>query len=105
MKDEVLHVFANDVTDWVIAYNPEDAKAVYTESTGMPYNPEEDGGEFEQESDAKVLTIYEDKTTTPQPKPAHAIVVQESEYHHTYTATCRAWADARGRCFLCSTEY
>ena len=102
--DKLLHVFSNDVTDWVIAYSPEDAVKVWEETTGETYDRLEGWGDFEQEADDKVSTMFETDTDN-LPIPDKAIYVEEGEYSRTVKATNRAWADCRGRCFLGSTEY
>jgi hypothetical protein len=103
-SEKPLYVFANDATDWVVAYDPNDAAQAYTESTGTPYSVEDDG-EFVQCPDDAEMTIDEEATITPQPLPAGGTAVRENEEGHVYRATLRAWADCRGRGFLCSTEY
>jgi len=100
-----LHVFANEVTDWVVASDPVDAIKVWEKSTGQEYIVDEYGGEFAPEPDENLFTLYEEETITQQIIPEGAILVEKSQFSHTYRATFRAWADARGRCFLGSTEY
>jgi hypothetical protein len=100
-----LHVFANDVTEWVVAYSPEDAVKVWEETVGETYILDEYGGVFEQEPDDKELTIDEEETIKEKAAPVGGVLVESREYSKVYRATMRAWADARGRSFLCSTEY
>jgi hypothetical protein len=100
-----LHVFENEVPESIIAYDVEDAIKVWEETIGEKYNIEESGGEFEQVSDDRQYTLYEEETINPEPIPEGAVLVSSSEFSYTYKATCRAWADARGRCYLGSAEY
>jgi hypothetical protein len=100
-----LHVFANEVTEWVIAYSPQDAVKVWEETTGDTYFPDDSGGAFVQEPDDNELTVDEEETIQPRPVPVGGALVEGREHSKVYRATMRAWADARGRCFLCSTEY
>jgi hypothetical protein len=101
-----LHVYANEVTDWVIAESPKDAIKVWEEFTGEKYIIDEYGGKFIREKDNEKLTFIEEETCLPQPCPAGGIIISTEEFQQTSVkATCRAWADARGRCFLGSTEY
>jgi hypothetical protein len=100
-----LHVFANDVTEWVVAYNHKDAVKVWEETVGETYIPDEYGGDFSMVDDEAELTIDEEETIEPRPIPAGAVLVENLEHSKVYRATMRAWADVRGRCYLCSTEY
>lgn len=102
--EKQLHVFQNEVPESIIAYSARDAVDTWQETVGEQYNFEE-GGVFEQVSDDEQYTLYEENSSDAQPVPEGAILVSSSEYHHTYRATCRAWADARGRCYLGSAEY
>jgi hypothetical protein len=83
--DKILHVYSNDVTEWIIAYSPEDAIKVWEEDVGYEY--ELDNGIFVLESDDKELSI-------------HNVDEGGSE-----TYTMREWAEKMGRSYLCSTEY
>lgn len=103
-KDKQLHVFNNGVIDVVIAYDPDDAIKVWEEYTGDKYDLDENE-EFEKVPDESLFTLHEDETIDPDLIPDGAILVEKSAFYHTYKATCHAWADARGRCFLGSTEY
>lgn len=108
MSDETekqLHVFQNEVPESIIAYDAQDAIKVWEETVGEAYDIEDGGGEFEQVSDDKEYTLYEEVCMDVQPVPEGAVLVSSSEYHYTYRATCRAWANARGRCYLGSAEY
>lgn len=85
-----LKVWANDVTDWVIAESAADARAVLNEHTGFPGDdddqiPPED--EWEAEPDDKPLEIRTDD--------GRGVVKK----------TCAEWVAESGRGFLCSTEY
>ena len=93
-----LHVYANDVTEWVIAYSPEDAIKVWEELVGETHDLE-NFGEFYQEDDEKKITFFNEDENTEIPKNAEKI----SEL--SYRATFREWADTLGRSFFCSTEY
>ncbi len=99
-----LHVFENEAGESVIAYNPDDAIKVWEETVGDKYDTEE-LGRFDQVLDASLYTLYEEETVNPSPVPAGAILVSSGEFHHSYKATCRAWADAHGRCYLGSMDY
>ena len=80
-----LHVYRNEVIDWVIASSPEDAARVWEEHTsGAPY-PEE-YGTWRQLPDSDVLPMND-----------------EVEGHREMT--CAKWASLNGRSFLGSTEY
>lgn len=104
-KPRRLHIFSNEVPDWVIAYDPADVVKVWEETTGEKYVPDENGGEFTQDSDFQETVMYEEDLIKPEPVPAHAVVVERGDYWQKTRATNRAWADARGRCFLGSAEY
>jgi hypothetical protein len=99
-----FHVFANDVVETMIARDEEDAVKVWEETVGEKYDFEENG-KFEKLDDDEIYTLYEEKTIEPQPIPNGAIILSSDDFSHTYRATCRAWAEARGRCYLGSTEY
>ena len=100
-----LHVFANETVDWVVAYDPTDAIKVWEETVGETYIADEYGAAFEQEPDDKELTIDEEETVKEQSFPVGGVLVESRQYSNVCRATMRAWADARGRSFLCSTEY
>ena len=99
-----LHVFENEAGESIIARDPEDAIKVWEETVGDNYDAEE-FGEFEQLADDRLYILYEEETINPSPVPVGATLVSSSEFHHKYSATCRAWADAYGRCYLGSVEY
>jgi len=108
MADQkILHVFENDVPEWMIAYDPQDAIKVWEETTRMEYSlvNDEGGGEFIQCQDEQEFTLYEDETIDREKVPAGAVYLEQTEFSHRLRATCRAWADARGRCYLGSSEY
>lgn len=82
-EQRTLHVFTDGV-DSVVAYDADDAAAVWNEHIGDDY----EGDGFEPFPDDKSLTI--DRS--------------DEDLGHE-TKTCREWADTEGRGFLCSTEY
>lgn len=89
-----LHVFKNDVIDWVVAESVEDAKLAhdqYMKDIGAdPYGAdlyEADELEWKAEPDDKVLSITDDDEGCRIEK------------------TCATWAREKGRGFLCSTEF
>jgi len=104
-KVKVLHVFSNDTTDWVVAQNPEDAARVWEETVGEPYIGNDYGGDFIQLPDEDEFTLYEEETIDQPAIPEGAVLIERGQYSFKYRATHRAWADARGRCFLGSSEY
>ncbi len=104
-NEKQLHVFANDVVESVIAYDPADAVKVWEETVGEVYFPEDCGGPFEQLPDDAEYTLTEEETVNPDPVPVSAVLVSRDQYQYTYRATCRAWADTLGRCYFGSTEY
>ncbi len=93
----VLSVYSNDVTDWVIAYSREDAVKVWEQTAGESYNIE-DCGEFVKEEDNKNITFFDEDSNTTI--PVNATRVSD----RMFRATCREWADTLGRSFFCSTE-
>lgn len=78
-----LHVFRNDVIDWVIAESPEDADKICFEHTG---NDEDDPHEWVALPDDQILAI------------------NDEDGGHV-EKTCAALIAEHGRCFLASTEY
>lgn len=102
-----LHVFCNDVTDWVIAYNEADAIKVWEESYGEKWSDYAPVNEdlWTQEPDDQLFTLYEEELNHPQPQPDGGIVIESGEYWQKTRAPLKAWIKARGRCFLGSTEY
>lgn len=104
-KEKQLHVFENEVPEFIIAYDAQDAIAVWEELMREKYDVEESGGEFFQIQDEKEFTLYEEEERNPEPIPDGAVLVSQGEFSRTYRATCRAWADARSRCYLGSVEY
>jgi hypothetical protein len=99
-----LHVFANDVVDWVVAESPEDADLIMKEYYGGDYEPEE-YGEFIQLKDDEEITILEEDTLISPQLPDKCTIIEKTEWTRRVKATARAWADCEGRGFLCSTEY
>lgn len=104
-EERQLHVFENEVPESIIAYDAQDAIKVWEETIGEAYDVKHGGGEFEQVPDDVQYTLYEEEIVNPEPIPEGAVLVSSSEYSSTYRATCRAWANARGRCYLGSAEY
>lgn len=84
-----LHVFKNDVIDWVIAANLEDATRVWEEHNGSSWadvTGDDEPPEWIQEPDDKVLWVRDDEGGRNE-------------------KTCAALAAELGRRFLASTEY
>jgi hypothetical protein len=83
-----MKVFANNVTDWVVAKDIEDAKAAYREHWNNVVGPSEDEMDldFEQVPDDRVLTRDECRG-----EPVRK--------------TAAEWAASEPRGFLMSTEY
>lgn len=109
MDEKKLHVFCNGV-DSVIAYDPDDAIAVWektVEEKYWDYHDENEDYRFEQVPDENTYVLYEEEmiNSKHQQIPNGAELLERGEYSFTHRATCRAWADARGRCFLGSAEY
>lgn len=104
-NEKKLHVFANDVIETIIAYDPDDAIKVWEETIGEKYILDDCGGPFSQLPDDADYTLTEEETINPDPIPVGAVLVSQEPFQHTYRAKCRAWADALGRCYLGSTEY
>ena len=85
-----MHVFKNEITEWVIAESPEDAVAVFLEHVGGTREDHEDYDfDFVQCPDGEPLTIRTDDG------PAGT---------ERRTQTCAEWAAEEGRGFLASTE-
>ena len=98
VRKRTLHVYANGVTEWIIAFSPEDAIRVWEETVGETYDLE-NYGEFCKEDDRKKITFFNEDENMEIPKNAEKISDM------CYKATCREWADVLGRSFFCSTEY
>ena len=102
----VLHLYENEGPDTVIAWSPEDAVKVWEETTGQEFIDEECGGEFYQVADSHEFTLFEEELKVPDPAPKGGQIIEKNADGSTKTkATARTWAEARGRCFLGSTEY
>jgi hypothetical protein len=103
-----LHVFSNDQTDFVIAYDEEDALKVDRANSGCSREDICAGEEnpFSQEPDDQILAIVfqDDDELLPNILPQSA-KVEVLDKTHRVSATNRAWADLYGRHWLCSTEY
>jgi hypothetical protein len=81
-----LHVYCNDVTDWVISESAEEAEEMAIKELG--YEPDDDEYlNFTQEPDDKVLSIWDEDGDIKDAK------------------TCAEWCKSYGKGFLCSTEY
>jgi hypothetical protein len=105
IESATLHVFSGDVPDWVVAHSPEDAVKVMEETVGDKYDVAE-SGVFTEIPDDHMFALFEDKGLPDADKaPENVQVISEDENSFTRRATCRAWADCRGRCFLGSAEY
>lgn len=78
-----LHVYRNDVIDWVIAKDPTDADAVYREHAGAP---PDDPFDWIKLPDDRQLWVRDDDGGRE-------------------VKTCAEWATDLGRCFLASTEF
>ena len=99
-----LHVFANDVTEWVIAESIEDAQKVQEELMGLPYDIE-DCGEFSQCDDEKYFTLNCEDEYFDFAKPENAEKVIHKSGQVCYRAKFKDWIAAYGRSYLGSTEY
>lgn len=99
-----LHVFANDVTEWVIAYDELDAQVVQSELMGIPYDIE-DCGEFWQcdNEDYFTLSVEDEGLDFKEPKNSEKIVHPSGTIF--YKAKFKDWINAYGRSYLGSTEY
>lgn len=78
-----LHVFENDVIDWIVAESADEARQIAFEHSGK--SDEYADLEYTQCPDDQPLTINEDGNET--------------------TKTCAEWCTINGKGFLCSTEY
>lgn len=96
-----LHVFANEVTEWIIAKDPQDAVKIWEDTTGEKYDP--DCGEFIQEADDHEFIMVDDEEDTPVPPSAR--IEQDPKGGRRIMANNRAWIDFKGRGWLASTEY
>lgn len=92
--NNILHVYTDENgVDTVIAYDEQDAKLVWEETTGTKWDEEFDANEgFVQRDDDDELSIYMDEDCV-------------REDANLTKMTCKEWAKQEGRCFLCSTEY
>lgn len=83
-----VHVFRNNVTEWVVAYDIKDAGRVLTEfwkKADPGVDPSELDFEFQQVDDSESLVM--------------------NDYGGSVTKTAREWANEKGCGFLMSTEY
>ena len=83
-----LHVYENEVTDWIVAESSDEARAIGLEQSGD--SEEYKDLEYTQCPDDQPLTVHSDDGP----------VGNESE-----TMTCAEWCAKEGKGFLCSTEY
>ena len=100
-----LYVFANEVTEWIIAESPEDAIKVWEQTIGEKYDIEECGGEFIQEDDDYIFTLFQEETTNGYDFPLGAEIIEQGDGWSKTRANNRQWADLLGRCYLGSSEY
>lgn len=108
-EDRQLHVFSNEVTEYIVAYDEQDAGKVWEETTGENLadyiKSEGEGMEFTRCPDDGRLAIKCEDVLKDDHKPAGAEVIESGDDWETLRATMRAWADVTGRGYLCSTEY
>ena len=103
----MLSVFSNEIVEYVIAESEYDAAMVMNELTGEYYNAS-DSGEWTKEADEKKLSVWVEGDIVI---PADGVELKDEtslfsgENAKLIEATCRQWADANGRCMLCSTVY
>ena len=83
---EILHVYANDVIDWIVASSPEEARTLAIEELGSGHYDIE-SEEYELCSDDEPLTI------------------RDEDKNERVTKTCAEWCADNGKGFLCSTEH
>lgn len=81
--DETLHVYENEVTDWVVTISEEEARKLLLD---FFKSDEYEDLEYTQCPDDQDLTITNDDTG----KETH---------------TCAEWCKMNGKGFLCSTEW
>lgn len=91
-----LHVYRNDVVEWVVALSAADAAVVMAANLlqngyDETFLRDEADLNFALEPENKVITIHEYWTGTGANGPERL--------------SCREWADTHGRGFLCTTEY
>jgi hypothetical protein len=87
-KTATLHVFTDGDAEWYVAADRDDALAAQREFTGLAREDQEPEG-WHQLDDGAELGIWLD----------------EERQKDKRTQSCRAWADERGRGFLCTTEF
>lgn len=89
MTQPELHIYTNEVTDWIIAASEEDANAVLSEHYDLPLEGlREEGLEITaQWPDDKPLSIRDEHTDERKTQLPHE------------------WASQEGRGLLCSNEY
>lgn len=83
-----MHIYTNEVTDWIIAADEADANAVLREHYGYTQAQlEEEGAHVRKQwPDDKLLRVHDDDGVKRELLPAE-------------------WIAREGRGFLCSTEY
>ena len=87
-----LKVWANDVTDWVIAESAADARVVMNEHIGPGYPGEDDD------------QIAPEDEWTPEPDDK-TLEIRTDDGRGVVKKTCAEWVAESGRGFLASTEY
>ena len=103
ITERELYLFSNE-NETVVAFDSDDAIKVWEETLGEMYS-EDEFGKFEQLPDYNNYTLYEEWFDDQPSAPDKAVLISHSDFSRTWIATCRAWADARGRCYLGSSEY
>lgn len=85
-----MHIYTNEVVDWVIAESEDDANQVLCEQHGYT---------LEQLADEGMLITAQ----WPDDKPL--TLTEEDAYPAKLTLLPAEWAAREGRCFLGSTQY
>lgn len=112
MSERKLSVYANDVTDWFVAYDEQDAKELCIKH----YESVDDGEhEFTRVPDDKVLACDTGETEPWRPPPEHSGLSSEMFEQPAHQPkrtvpvivrkTAAEWAATSPRGFLMSTEY
>jgi hypothetical protein len=117
VSEQKLSVYANSVTDWIVAYSPEDAVEVAKiENRKAGISDEEADYEFERVPDSTVLRMATGDYVPVRKVDPLAVPDSDDLFEkpvHTTRATVEVvekktaaeWAASRGRGFLMSTEY
>jgi hypothetical protein len=82
--DEILHVYENDVIDYVVATSVEEAKELMSKAFD----------DVEEYLETEYIQVPDDKELTIN-----------SDDEGLLTHTCAEWCKINGKGFLCSTEY